>query len=273
MKAKVLASVMSVALVGCVTMDEEGLEVGEREAALVAGGLYPDMGQQVPSHMQIQNTQQGESMRFSSALYNLGDGPLQIRRGGGTIGPCDVDGVHYAQCENATQEILDGVGGNVVATQPAGLAVFHPEHNHWHQDRVTRFTVRSGSPTGTIVGMTGIKITFCMIDFEILDSQSPRTRVYNSCNADLQGVSVGFADQYHHSTEGQEVNMTGVPQGEYYFVNEADPDNKWAETNDTNNSSWVRFFLDRSSGANPNIVELEHSPCIEGFTCAEGPNK
>src|SRR5205085_231242 len=93
--------------------------------------LYPDVVEVVPSHLAIQNDHQREWLRFSTTHINVGKGNLQIR-GGGQIAPCVIDGIAYAQCTVATQEILDA-NGTVVATHPAGVAFFHPEHNHWHQ--------------------------------------------------------------------------------------------------------------------------------------------
>ena len=80
--------------------------------------LLPDVIEEVPSHLQVQNTQQREWLRFTTVHVNIGAGNLQIR-GGGQVAPCDIDGIHYDQCTVATQELLDPNGG-VVATQPAG---------------------------------------------------------------------------------------------------------------------------------------------------------
>ena len=106
--------------------------------------LYPNVVEEVPSHLQIQNDHQREWLRFSTTHINLGPGNLQIR-GGGQIAPCTIDGIHYDQCTVATQEILDSAG-NVVLTHPAGVAFFHPEHNHWHQSAVAAFKITTGDP-------------------------------------------------------------------------------------------------------------------------------
>jgi len=85
--------------------------------------LYPDIVEQI-AHLQIQNEHQREMLRFSTTHINIGDGPLQIR-GGGQVAPCVIDGTAYAQCTYATQEVLDAAG-NIVYSQPAGVAFFHP---------------------------------------------------------------------------------------------------------------------------------------------------
>ena len=86
--------------------------------------LYPDIVEQI-AHLQIQNEHQREMLRFSTTHINIGDGPLQIR-GGGQVAPCVIDGTAYAQCTYATQEVLDAAG-NIVHSQPAGVAFFHPQ--------------------------------------------------------------------------------------------------------------------------------------------------
>ena len=156
--------------------------------------MYPDIVEQI-GHLQIQNEHQREMLRFSTTHINIGDGPLQIR-GGGQVAPCVIDGIAYAQCTYATQEVLDA-SGNIVYSQPAGVAFFHPQHNHWHQSAVARFEVRNGTLDGALVN-NGIKITFCLVDTDQTDLVTKGSnRFYFDCNAALQGISVGWGDDYH----------------------------------------------------------------------------
>jgi hypothetical protein len=237
--------------------------------------LYPDVVEAVPDHLQIQNTQQGEWLRFTTVHINIGPGNLQIR-GGGQVAPCTIDGVSYDECTVATQELLDA-SGNIVATNPAGVALFHPEHNHWHQSAVAEFQIKEGDPfTGTPVA-TGTKITFCFVDVEFIGTtgsqKKAQPRTYWECNGDLQGLASGWADSYHQSTPLQELDVTGLAAGEYYLTHEADPDNHWLEGPDgeENNFTWLKFRLNRN-GANPSITELDHSPCDHPAQCGTGGN-
>jgi hypothetical protein len=230
--------------------------VGSAAEAQALGGLLPDIVEEVPKHLQVQNTRQREWLRFSTTHWNFGDGPLQIR-GGGQIAPCTIDGIDYDECTHASQEVLDA-GGEVVASHPAGVALFHPEHNHWHQSGVADFSIRS-SPDGPSVGVEGFKTTFCLIDVEASDQIGRKSeRVYWDCNAELQGISVGWGDEYHQSTPLQELDITGLPAGVYYLTHDGDPDQHWLETDDANNNSWVKFQLVRK-GANASVKELETS--------------
>ena len=229
--------------------------------------LYPDIVEQI-SHIQIQNEHKREMLRFSTIHINVGDGPLQIR-GGGQVASCTIDGVSYPQCTIATQEILDS-SGNIVQTNPAGTALFHPQHNHWHQNAVVNYELRPGSLEGKAIA-TGQKVTFCMVDNDKTDLiQKHNKRTYFECNSELQGISVGWSDSYHQSTQGQELDITGAPEGVYYLTHYADPDNHWLETNENNNFAWVKLLLSRQ-GANPKMTILDRSPC-SGAACGSPSN-
>jgi Lysyl oxidase len=82
------------------------------------------------------------------------------------------------------------------------------------------------------------------------------TREYFVCNAEFQGISVGWGDEYHHSTEGQGIDITSLPASVYYLTHVADPEQHWLETDETNNVSWTKFRLSRK-GANASIAVLE----------------
>ena len=160
-----------------------------------------------------------------------------------------------------------------MATQPAGVALFHPEHNHWHQSAVAEFAVRRTIDGPAI--SSGEKITFCFVDVEFTgatgSAKKAQPRTYFECNGDLQGLASGWADSYHQSTPLQELDITGLPAGDYYLTHLADPDDHWLESNEANNFTWVQFRLSRR-GANPEIAILSHSPCVPDVICGFGGN-
>jgi hypothetical protein len=237
--------------------------------------LYPDIVEQIPHHLQIQNDKQREWLRFSTTHMNIGAGNLQVRGTDVVTGGCfDDNGEWFDQCTQAKQELL-GPDGSVVLTHDAGRTVFHPEHNHWHQSGVAAFTIvkslDSTAPDNDVA--TGVKVTFCLIDVIWFDDgkttggdKQERPRNYFECNGDLQGISVGWGDQYHQSTPLQELEVTGVPEGVYYLTHEADPFDHWLEgpradsPGELNNFTWVKFLLSRK-GANPEITILDTSGC------------
>lgn len=235
-------------------------------------GLYPDLQSVVPKHLQIQNEHQREMIRFSNGIANTGAGVLQLR-------PDPPPGGEN-ETTDAVQEILDA-DGNVVYSQVASTFEYHPEHNHWHIGDVATFEVRYALDDGTggnygdfyvndRGAASGVKVTFCLIDWYKLDDNSPsHERGYWDCYTSLQGISPGWVDQYHQSTEGQELDITGAPVGVYYFVTTANPDSLFLESDYTNNTAWASFRLTRDSKGNAQITEIAHSPCSGPGMCGE----
>lgn len=164
------------------------------EIQATTGGLCPDITEEAPRHLNIKRAHGEEWMRFTSTHWNEGPGTLQIR-GGGQTQPCQVEEngiIHDTICTHSTQEILDA-DRNVTYTHSAGVALFHPDHNHWHQDNVADFILRSGSLDGPIVGQA-TKVTYCLIDYDAAGNGLTQEKYYFECNGDLQGISPGFGD-------------------------------------------------------------------------------
>lgn len=231
-------------------------------------GLYPDLRAAVPHHFTVQNNQQREFLRFSNMVANTGAGDLRLRP------------EHNAATGVTTgfQEIFDA-SGNMVVDRPVSEFVYHPAHNHWHITAVALFEIRKalddgrGGRWGAVQGGQTIKTTFCLIDVIKLDGNSNSTdRNFWDCFPDAhQGISAGWGDQYHHATEGQELELTGAPAGVYYLVTTSNPDGAFLETTLTNNTAWTSFRLVR--GGNPKVTEIAHSACA-GALCGEDiPNR
>ena len=252
---------------GCAFGGEDGVAGAEEYVRPGSGtGLYPDMRAVVPRHLQIQNSGQQEFLRFSNGVANTGAGDLRVRPGVGdpTTGT-----------QPAIQEILDA-NRNIVQEFLAGNFVFHPSHNHWHLEDVALFEVHQGSPTGPVYGTTGVKVTFCLIDWIKIDGNTnTRDRIYWDCQTSFQGIQPGWVDQYHHSLPGQEVDITGAPAGLYYFSTTANPDGIFRESNYTNNNAWIEFRLTRDSNGNAQVTETGvTSPCESPGMCGENsPNR
>lgn len=225
-------------------------------------GLLPDMRTVVPKHLGIQNAQQREILRFSNGIANTGAGEWRMRP------EFPLGTTHETQ--DAIQEIRDA-DGNIVDEKTVSQFQFHEQHNHWHIDAVALFEVRKESPTkGSVVGGNSIKTTFCLIDWYKLDDNSPTTdRVFFECSGAFQGISQGWVDQYHQATEGQQLDITGVPVGDYFLVSTANPDGNFIEADLKNNSAWVKFRLSRDSEGNAKIEVLDHSPCDSPGLCGE----
>lgn len=256
--------VLGLTLAACASPESELRAVGSEATALESltpdevaalGGLLPDVIGGIPQHPGIQNKQKRELLRFTGTQWNFGQGALQLR-GDGAIAPCELDGVSYDQCMYTVQEFLDAEG-NVVATDPAGMVIYHPEDGTWQQSAVVRYAIRT-DPTDSATELYGLTSTFCVTDYEKSDQDERQasTGVYSDCDAALQGVSAGWGDQYHQSLRTQAMDITGMVEGEYYLVHTFDPDDQWLELDELNNVSWVKFRLSRT-GANPEITVLE----------------
>lgn len=246
--------------------------------------LLPDMMTVVPKHMSIQNNQQGEWLRFSNGLANVGDGPWWLEP--------ELPGADATvSCQGAYQVITGPehfpdrqlLADGLTIPSPAdtyqarckkGSFDFHESHNHWHIDNVGEFKLCAADDfetegagceaalTSAGVPTRGIKFTFCLIDwYKLADNtaNSDDTRNFFDCASGHQGITPGWVDQYHQSTDGQEIEITGLPGGAYVLVSTVNVGAQdgapiYEESDVTNNTSYVRFDLDRSSKGNPKIL-------------------
>jgi lysyl oxidase len=245
--------------------------------APTGAGLLPDLRTVVPAHLQLVNEHQRETLRFANGIANTGAGPWALRpeppleQATTTVTAVQEfrDSGALYKCGTQPKQVTDCY--NVVSEQAAGTFVFHPAHNHWHIGDVALFEVRKGSPTGPVVGGNSIKTTFCLIDWYKLDDNARTAeRVFFDCYHSFQGISSGWVDQYHQSTEGQQLDLTGVPNAsDYYLVSTANYARIFTESDYTNNTAWVKFRLFTDSNGNRKLEVLDHSPCESPGMCGE----
>lgn len=220
-------------------------------------GLYPDLRTVVPVHLQLVNEHQRTILRFSNGIANTGDGPWQLR-------PESVPPI-----TNAIQEIVNA-DGQVVEEHLVSTYEFHEAHNHWHIGDVALFEARAGSPTGPIVGSNSVKVSFCLIDLYRLEGNAPTSqKTFWDCYTSYQGVSAGWVDQYHQSTDGQQLDLTGVAPGRYYLVSTTNPLGTFIEKDLTNNTAWTSFDLSYDNTGNAKITLVGHSSCESPGLCGE----
>ena len=219
----------------------------------------PDLQTVVPQHLQIVNAHQEEILRFTNGIANLGPGHWHMD----PIFPADPNDPVLA-----VQKVFDA-DRNIVQEKIVSEFQFHENHNHWHIGDVALFEVRAGAVDGPLAG-NSVKQTFCIIDSYALEGNSPtRDREFWDCEVSTQGVQVGWVDQYHQSTDGQAIIITGAEPGLYYLVSTSNPDGVFLETDTTNNTAWVSFELTRDSNGNPKIEVIDHSPCDSPGMCGE----
>jgi hypothetical protein len=239
--------------------------------------LYPDLRTVVPKHLNLVNEHQREYLRFSNGIANTGGGPWAMRPDPPLDQATDTttaiqeirsNGAYY-KCGEQPKQVTDCY--TVLSEYPTSRFEYHPAHNHWHMGDVALFEVRKGSPTGPVVGGNSIKTTFCLIDWYKLDDNSPSSeRVFFDCYTSYQGISVGWVDQYHQATTGQQVDLTGVPNGtDYYLVSTANADRVFLERDYGNNTAWVRFTLSSDSNGNRKVTATASSQCDSPGLCGE----
>jgi hypothetical protein len=261
---RVLIALAALAVVSAATAT--AVFAGKPSGGADVASYYPDLRTVVPLHLGIQNQQQRDILRFSNGIANTGRGPLALRP--------EPPPSEATTTTTAVQEIRDP-DGNVLDEIVTGSFEFHPQHNHWHIGDVALFEVRQGSPTGPVVGGLSIKTTFCLIDWYTLDGNSPTSeRIFWDCATSYQGISPGWVDQYHQSTVGQQLDLTGVANGVYFLVSTSNYAQRFRESDYTNNTAWTKFRLFRDSSGNRKIETLAHSPCESAGLCGLGaPNR
>ena len=278
MRALVLAAVLALTAVAGIA----AVGTAASGAATAQTGLLPDLRTVVPRHLNLVNQQQRELLRFANGIANTGAGPWALR-------PEHELGTEQPTT-NAIQEIRDSGAEfrcglqpkqattchNVVSERVVTTFEYHPTHNHWHTGQVALFEVRRGSPTGPVVGGNSLKVGFCLIDLIKLDGNAPqKERIFWDCETSYQGISAGWIDQYHQSTDGQQVDITGLPNAnDYYLVSTSNPDGVFDEVRTDNNTAWVKFSLTNGSNGNRKVTVLANSPCENPGLCgAYAPNR
>ena len=262
------------------------VNAGGRTTDPCPGGLEPDLQAIVPHHLGVQNTGGREYLRLDNGIANVGAGPWHLHPQTVIVG----DGGTTTAIQDiwSTQGGASDPGSRVVCSFATTEFEFHPAHNHWHIGSVARFSVQKATDDGRGGGIGAVfvnnlgvaqsfKTTFCLIDWiKIDDNSKTPERTYWACDrtAAYQGVSVGWIDQYHHSLEGQEIDLTGAAPGIYYLTVNVNDDDKFVESDRSNNLSWASFRLSRDSNGNPKISVISHSACSSPNMCGEGlPNR
>jgi lysyl oxidase len=191
----------------------------------------------------------GTTLRFSTTSWNNGAGPLELRAG-------ETDPVGNRQ--NVYQRVYLSDGG--FYDRLAGIFVWHPEHSHFHFEDYAIYTLQPfDAPGGS--QRTSSKTTFCVMDTTMINTSlpgAPGSRVYETCGATIQGMSVGWGDTYASNLPGQSINFTGNPSGDYKLIIEIDPKKRLIESSEEDNISCV---LLRINVADSSVNILNNTGC------------
>lgn len=196
-------------------------------------------------------TVQGNDLRLTSAVANIGEGALELR-GGATVGTV----------QEVYQRIFDTDGSYTDVL--AGTFIYHIEHDHIHFEEFAEFRLRAVTADGGIgdIVAAGDKVSFCLLDVERYGAQGTDVPHYLSCGQ-IQGISVGWADVYDRGLPGQSIEITNVPDGEYWLEVVADPLNHIMESDETNNVTQIKINLVRPIDNNPIAPDtFEHNDSL-----------
>ncbi|HET9252991.1 MAG TPA: lysyl oxidase family protein [Candidatus Eisenbacteria bacterium] len=205
-------------------------------------------------------------LRLSNATANIGSGRLHLY---GVL-PDNGDGT-----QDVRQRIWRSDG--TFYDRDAGAFVYHQEHSHIHVQDWAVYRLRAvaeGGGVGAVVA-EGAKTSFCILDLIVHDNTLPGfppSPAYTSCGTTIQGLSVGWADIYQKSLEGQNIDITGVPPGEYWLESESDPLDHVLEADETNNVARILVTIVPPGTFSPDPYEPNNQVSDLDSRPVGGPN-
>jgi hypothetical protein len=248
-------------------------------APALAADLLPDLDQEQPSSLQVTTDNTGAIPRFhlgfDSAVNNHGAGPLII----------DGHRASTAEPQMVADQTIQQDDGSTRTVPDVGRLqyVYSEDHDHWHYLGFDHYELRRASDYKLVA--PDQKTGFCLGDRYDTDpsttipGEPPKPVFTGYCGrtqTDLlavgEGISVGYGDVYVANLEGQFVDLTGVPAGEYYLVHRANADHKLLESNYANDASSLLVDLSWPGGTSsaPSVKTL--LGCKDTETCP-GPHQ
>src|SRR3954468_16277929 len=248
------------------------LMAGPGPAPALAADLLPDLDQELPRNLQVATDQSGAIPRFhlgfESAVDNHGAGPLVID------GHRDSQDQPEMVADQAIQQ-SDGTTGTVPDVGRMRY-VYSEDHDHWHYLGFDHYELRKAADYELFA--PDQKTGFCLGDRYDTDttSQLPGEpaqafytgycgRTHTELLSLVEGISVGYGDVYYANLEGQFVDVTGVPAGQYYLVHRVNADRKLVESDYSNDAASLLVELSWPDGtsAAPAVKVLRGCPSTD----------
>jgi hypothetical protein len=231
------------------------------------------------------------AVRFTSIVDNRGPGDFVLRVHREATGqPCLDHDDAANRCEagdmTADQVVIAPNGGQRIYPG-VGVAYFDDNHNHWHLRAGERYGLQTAS--GRTLDLDA-KTGFCFGDRLYYTPRRPpnhpglRNDLVNCGpgNGDpaldgrralslLEGISAGWSDDYPSyesdgsPLEGQQLEITKLPEGRYRLINQVNPAGRFRETTRKDDSASVLFALTWPGGARPSIAIL--ASCVRTAHC------
>ena len=204
---------------------------------------YPDLVPDPPEALRTRTEDDGRQLiLFSSILTNIGEGDFLL------------DGLKSGDDWVVEQSIPYSESGSLEVPVEPRMVWGGDGHGHWHVARVAVNWVQAlgedGEPVEDFEILYDAKVGFCFFDsHHNLESGADDPRYDSSgcggedSNTFDMGLSVGWSDEYDFTLPGQEIEVTGLPDGMYRLWSEADPEGWFRESSKDNNLTWVNFEL------------------------------
>jgi Lysyl oxidase len=228
----------------------------------------PDLDQELPWDLRITST--GTSTRrehrlgFGSAVRNVGDGPLIVS------GQRPWAGVPRMIAD----QLIERAGAPMAVVESVGRLryVRSRDHEHWHLLDFERYELRRVG--GGTKRVTDRKTGFCLGDRyrsrgRALSAQPAGPRYTGRCGLGatrrlrlVEGISVGYGDDYRAHLEGQFLPLTGLPGGRYLLIHSVNARQRLRETDYGNNAASLLLQLQWRAGA-PSLRVLRRCPDTE----------
>jgi hypothetical protein len=206
-------------------------------------------------------------LAFSATEWNEGPGTLVVE---GFRAP--------------NQDLMDAfqyflVDGRPVGRAPIGHLEFHREHNHWHFQQFTEYSILNAD-SGE-VAVSG-KQSWCLANTDAIDLSVPNAN-WGAFGGDLftmcggpgalwirEILDVGWGDTYSQYIPGQAFNVTDLPNGDYYIRVHVNPTGSLFERSADNNIEDRLVKLRGKPGARRVIVPPWNGIDTEGgcYFCA-----
>lgn len=237
------------------------LNVVARQATPVTTRFLPDLRPVVPKDVYtIGSRAEGDlRLKFDTTIWNAGLGPLETR---GARNP-ETNGLEVYQYVYQRTP----AGRKAVQGRPVGTFDYNQRHGHLHFDDFAHYSLWSLDAQGQRKARLAdnAKVGFCLMDIKDMGSgkthlQSgrmgkPGGPVYAGCREDIQGVSVGWGDEYLALLYEQDLELTDIPDGDYDLVVTTNPERRLEELDYSNNTAVVGVRLEAGE-----VTELFQRP-------------
>jgi hypothetical protein len=232
--------------------------------------LLPDLDQEAPSGLEVRPSRPGKHPRyvlgFRSAVRNVGQGPLIVMGSRADRGTLEMQADQLVETVDAGQKRVPDVGRL--------RYVVSPGHRHWHYLEFDRYELQSYElrPVhGDDTAIRDRKTGFCLGDrYRVRALEfvgSPAKPVHTGfCGLSrpgllhvLEGISVGYGDDYSAFLEGQSLPLGGLANGRCLLIHRVNEGGGLRELSHANNAASLLIALRWRQGR-PDVRVLARCP-------------